>query len=310
MNSRIFREIALGQAPRILGLCDREPSSPTVGCFDRYFWHYKLLDVSNARFQEAALFLALLYASPCEGNPYAGNPNMLTWAKSGVRYWERLVRSNGSVDEVYPFENSFCATAFSAGAAAQALLLLKEPGPYDALVRAGRFLSKNNNAEVANQMAGAALALQNIFLLTGDQAFQKGAEKKISVLLKHQDKSGFFPEYDGFDIGYLSLTISCLSQYLVKTKDSRVAGALAKACAFVAGKLDNDARFDYSVTSRKTQYLFPLGFMILKQEGILDKIISGLSKNLILNPAWLDDRYCIHFSIDYLQTYLEAAGCA
>jgi hypothetical protein len=310
MTGPIFRDISLSQVPRILGLCDRAPSSATAGCFDRYFWHYKLLDVSNARFQEAALLLALLHARPFEGNGYHGNLNILAWAKSGVRYWERLVRKNGSVDEVYPFENSFCATAFSACAAAETLLLLKEPGPYDALVRAGRFLIRNRNSEVANQMAGAALALQNIFLLTGDPVFRKGAENKIAALLKGQDKSGYFPEYGGFDIGYLSLTISCLARYQEKRKEDCLTEALLKACAFIGERLDHDARFDYSMTSRKTQYLFPFGFALLKQEGILDRINSGLSRNLILNPAWLDDRYCIHLSIDYLETFLTAAGCA
>jgi hypothetical protein len=30
-----------------------------------------------------------------------------------------------------------------------------------------------------------------------------------------------------------------------------------------------------------------------------------LKKNLILNPTWMDDRYCIAFALDYLKTGLE-----
>ena len=63
MNYNIYKEIVLSQTPRILGLGDRNESSKTFGCFDRYYWHYKLLDISNARFQESTLLLALLYCN-------------------------------------------------------------------------------------------------------------------------------------------------------------------------------------------------------------------------------------------------------
>ncbi len=33
---------------RLLGAMDRDPDSPTYGCFDRGFWHYKAQDWSSA----------------------------------------------------------------------------------------------------------------------------------------------------------------------------------------------------------------------------------------------------------------------
>jgi len=51
----------LKQVPRLLSLLDRNRFSKTYGSFDRQFWHYKTVDFSGGRYQEAALTLALLY---------------------------------------------------------------------------------------------------------------------------------------------------------------------------------------------------------------------------------------------------------
>jgi len=38
---------------------------------------------------------------------------------------------------------------------------------------------------------------------------------------------------------------------------------------------------------------------------IIKEHINGLKNNKILNPSWMDDRYVIPITTDYLQTYLE-----
>ena len=44
MNRDLFAQEALKQIPKLLTLLDRNPHSPTYGCFDRNFWHYKIID--------------------------------------------------------------------------------------------------------------------------------------------------------------------------------------------------------------------------------------------------------------------------
>ena len=39
-----FAHEALALIPKILTLQDRNAHSPTYGCFDRNYWHYKIID--------------------------------------------------------------------------------------------------------------------------------------------------------------------------------------------------------------------------------------------------------------------------
>jgi hypothetical protein len=45
----------------VLTLLDRKEGSKTYGCFDRYYWRYKMIDFPGSTFQNAVLALALVY---------------------------------------------------------------------------------------------------------------------------------------------------------------------------------------------------------------------------------------------------------
>jgi len=302
-NIDIYKNIALSQVPRILGLGDRDKNSRTYGCFDRYYWHYKLIDFPNSRFQETALLLALLYKNRFEGNIYYKNENVIDWCKASMNFWLGIQRKNGSFDEVYPNENSFIATAFSTYAITEAALILKIKLNVKQIKKTGEWLIKSNNFQVGNQMASAAVALYNIYLITEDKKFMVGTKEKISKLLHLQHKDGFFYEYGGYDIGYLSIGISYLAKYYTKTKDRKIYEILKKVVNFVEKKIDKNGNYNYLNTSRKTQYIYPHGFKIMGSD-IIKKVENGLKNNKIINPSWIDDRFCIPLAIDYLQTYL------
>jgi hypothetical protein len=156
-------------------------------------------------------------------------------------------------------------------------------------------------------MAGALLALHNIYLLTGDERFQRAADEKLGELLRLQTDKGFFPEYGGYDIGYLSICISYLAKYYRRAQDLAVHESLDRAVKFVKEKIRDDGSYDHSETSRGTQYLYPHGFMIMAPH-VIEKHVAGLRTNRVVNPGWVDDRFCIPLTIDYLQAYLEAAN--
>ena len=60
--------IVLHLIPRILTNLDRDRDSPTFGCFDRNFWHYKVHDYSSGLLQQCMLTLGLVYSNNFEGN--------------------------------------------------------------------------------------------------------------------------------------------------------------------------------------------------------------------------------------------------
>jgi hypothetical protein len=299
-----FCDLALSQVPRILGLGDRDRRSKTFGCFDRYYWHYRLLDFPNARFQEAALLLALLYGEDFPANIYHGKEKLLEWLQGTVGFWLGIRNGDGSVDEAYPYERSFCATAFSAYAVTESLLLLDWEAP-PTVERTADWLAKNENRTVSNQMAASAIALYNFYLLTGDVKYRSAAQDKVEALLQSQGETGCFPEYGGYDVGYQSVSLSLLAKYYLKAQDSALLGPMKKAVEFLEGKVGEDGNYDREGTSRRTQFLYPHGLEVMKSE-VIARLLRGLKANRVINPGWLDDRYVIQLTTDYLQTYLEA----
>ena len=63
--------------------------------------------------------------------------------------------------------------------------------------------------------------------------------------------------------------------------------------------IEDNGYFSPEGMSRKTQFLYPLGFAAFAP-AILQTIEKGLLENAILNPSWLDDRYCIPLTANYL----------
>ncbi len=59
--------------PRVLTQIDRDPDSPTYGCCDRNYWHYKIRDFSSAILQQSGLVLAKLYRLDFPGDPLYQN---------------------------------------------------------------------------------------------------------------------------------------------------------------------------------------------------------------------------------------------
>lgn len=304
----IYGRIVSFQIPRILSQGDRDPASPTYGCFDRYYWLYRLHDFPNARFQETALLLVLLYKYGCAStHNYIHNRRLLEWAKAAINFWKKIQGKNGSYNEVYPNENSFVTTAFTTYAVTEALLELNDESLTKKLLgkilQAGNWLSKHNNLDVANQMAGALVALYNIYLITREPSFLKAVNCKLDLIYGLQSEEGYFMEYGGYDIGYLSLCISYLSKYYMKAKDEKIAEHIKKAVLFVEERVAEDGNYDSQPTSRGTQYIYPHGFKIMGST-VIDKHTWGLEKERVVNPQWMDDRFCIPLTIDYFQTYL------
>jgi len=302
MNNEIFKRKAYKHIKRIIGFIDTDPASITFGCADRNFWHYKLNDCSNARYQEACLILAFAYS---DKNCFLyKNDKLLGLIKVMINFWLIKSNRNGSVDEVYPYEQSFCATAFGAYIISETieLLNLKTDEWRIKLERTGEWLKKNANWHISNQIAASAIGLYNLGKLLKREDFLPESEKRVEYLIAAYDKNKYFPEYGGFDLGYCSITMSCLSRLYQKTGKSGILSCLKKTAEDFDKLLDKYGNYDNMNMSRNTAFLYPFGFKLAKID-VLDKIKAGLETDAILNPDWLDDRYVIGLSNDYLMTY-------
>ena len=148
------------------------------------------------------------------------------------------------------------------------------------------------------------LALYNIFLITGAEKYKSASAEKIEKILSLQSEDGYYPEYGGCDIGYMSICLGYLTEYCGRENREDLRKSLEKAEAFVNGKIGDYGSYDWRQMSRKTQYIYPYGFAKMNS-AVTEKHINGLRGNRVLNPAWMDDRFCLPLAIDYLRTYIK-----
>ena len=307
-GSNPYRGIVLRSLPRLLSLVDRDPFSPTFGCFDRPFWHYKTCsDFASAVCQQGALPLALLYRYEIPGNPCFRSPRVLETLCAAMRFWTSLRNRDGSFNEWYPGEHSHVATAFTAYAVSEALLVLGDEIPgeergriVETLVRAARWLGKYVDREVINHSAGALAALANIHRLEGSPWIAETVDQYIEVLREGQNGEGWFGEYGGADIGYQGVTLDYLAKYLERSGDDSVTDMIERGLGFLVPFVTPRGTCGGPIGSRSTRYLLPHGLEILngrcEEAGdVLKKLWRGLALGTAIGPEQVDDRYFTFF---------------
>jgi len=313
---KIFLEIALSKVPYLLSLQDRNPFSPAYGSFDREYWQYKKTDTPYASVQGAVLSLALLYKNKLPNNPYYKNEKILEYIIAGLKFLAKIQKKNGSFDEYYPNEKSYIGTALTMYPCAEAFNLIKnEIRKEDKLIiiktfeKAADFLSKNTEPEVINQEMMAALAIYVINQTLKKNKLKNSFEKKLKFVLNSQKKEGWFPEYEGCDVGYLSYTIDFLATYYKKSKDARVIKPINKAIEFISYFLHPNGTAGGEYTARNTEYLVPNGFKIASRfnplsNSIVRFIEKALLQKSIVSLDMLDNRYLPIYTHQYIQTFL------
>lgn len=307
----------LNNTQRLLGLLDRNVSSDTYGCFDRDYWHYNIVDFPCARKQESVLTLALLYLINHKDNGFYQNREIFDYIIASLRFWCSIQNKNGSFNEWYPYENSFVATAFTSYAISESVLLLKDHLHQDvinevirSLIKSASWLMKRQEIRVMNQQTGAIAALYNIYLLTGEKNLLSGVKEKVEILRERQSEEGWFIEYGGPDIGYLSLAIDYLCKYYKRSGDRDIEGIINKAMGFLRFFIQPNLVAGGEYASRNTEYLIPHGFELFSRYNVDARFIASVIRKSLSNinsfPYLFDDRYLSYVGYTWLQAYKDA----
>jgi len=317
-GKEIYIDEIIQQITRILTVLDRSEQSPTFGCFYRVFWHDKATDIPCAHPQIGALSLALLYKHNFPGNIYFRNEKIKKWCIGGMKFWQEIQNPDGSFNEHYPNEHSFGATAWTLSSVLDAYLLLQNEIPkkerekiLNAAIKASKWLMRNDDpGPLTNHIAIASLALYNMFKITHERNFLKGSLKKIQDTLEKQSSEGWFQEYGGVDLGYLTTTISFLARYYIETKNKEVFDSLKKAITFSSYFIYPDCFYGGFIGSRNTDHFYPLGFQIMNRKLPIANVISikaleGIRNGNILTPKTMDDKHFFHLFNEFLQSYLN-----
>lgn len=319
----IYAQKALNQIPRLLGNQDRNPFSPTYGCFHRDYWLDKTSDFPDAVRQFAAHALALVYKHDFPGNRYKGQPKIRDWAIAGLDFWASIQHKDGSFDEFYPYERGWVGpSAFTTYTSIETYHLLKDELPAGtaervrkAIRRAAYFIARGESEEdhLANHHAMACLAVWKAYELLGDEKLRAGYKRLWRGFLSYHNASeGWSREYDGVDPGYLSATVSFLAKIYQTNPDPEILDVLRQSVEFCSYFVYPNGFYAGSLGSRNTLHFYPHGFEVLTGQiplagAVAEKMLVALDEDKLVPPEIISDRYVVYRVPEFLLAYLDYA---
>lgn len=301
-----FASEALALIPKILTLQDRNPHSPTYGCFDRNYWHYKIIDFPSGMAAEFVWPLALVYSLPLPGNPYHQQPAVREWIEAGLRYMARSAHKDGSCDDYFPFEKAAGAAAFSllAGLEAYHILGMHDGEMLEFFTRRADWLAHHHESgRLTNHQALIVLCLEKVGRLLETERWDDLKAKRLARVLEWQNEEGWFQEYEGADPGYHTLTVGLLAQVHELTPSHDLRAAIERGVKFATEFIHPDGSFGGEYTSRNTHNFFPHGFEFVgswlpEALAINDQFLAGLGRGL--GACYADDHILGHHCWSYL----------
>jgi hypothetical protein len=266
-------ELIQQNIPRLFSLYDRDSSRESYGVGDRYRWAWGLIDFANGTFQGAAHGIARLLTSNLL--PYQiTKTSMLLRIDAMFSGTRQIMRDNGSMEEAFPFEGSFCVTALVAYDLLSAIELLKtqlSPSKVESYIEVVRPLisylsrSEEHHALISNHLATASAALFKWALLTGDDTKSR-AKLFLKRILDHQSDEGWYKEYEGADPGYQTLCTYYLADIHRMNPELGLLDSLRRSVKFVWYFAHPDGSFGGLYGSRNTRFYYPGGIEYLAKE--------------------------------------------
>lgn len=269
MSTDRLRHSAETAAIRALSDQDRDPSSPTCGCFDRRFWAWKLVDFPEATFQRHVYPLAMLAQDPA--SRLYKRADVLDAIQSGLRFAISIQHRNGSFDQAFPFEQSWGATAFLLQPLLAAFELVRADLGGDAahiamrLSASAEFLRnrRERHGTITNHLAGGAHALYEAARVLKDARARDAADALVADIVASQSPEGWFPEYGGADPGYQTLCLHYLAEILRVAPEPALAAAIGRGLEFVQWFVHPNGTLGGVYGSRRTRVAYPGGFALL-----------------------------------------------
>lgn len=254
--------------PRILSLFDSDTTSESYGMGDRYHWAWGLIDFGNATMQGIANGMARLWKNGLW--PYPTTSDLFLRRIGGIfEATSVLTRQDGSLEEAFPNEGSYCVTALVAYDLLCALDLLRGDIPESTARKWTSivapmidFLHKadETHAFISNHLATAVVALARWHAITGCERSEAKAFALLRRILQYQSSEGWFREYEGADPGYQSLCTYYLADLHTLRPDWKLLEPLKRSVDFLSHFLHPDGSFGGLYGSRSTRFYYPAGF--------------------------------------------------
>ncbi len=304
----------LNQIPRLLSQLQKNPFFKTYGSFDWNFWQTRFTDFPSGHLQESVLTLALLYSKNFEGNIYFKSKKILRWAIASMVYWSKIQKKDGSYDEFYYNERQLGATAVSLCCITDAYLLLENHLTEKAksfikfkIQKSANWLKKNDeDTTLTNHQAQCLWALFNSRKILNSSTYDKAIKYRLKRIKKAFSKEGWFEEYGGADLGYLTVTMSFLTKYALTVKDEELLKMIDKCVDFVTYFIFPDYSYGGTMGSRNTAHFWPSAFVKLKNKNskaaiVAEAFAEGMKRQILVTPSKLD-----HYYWEQIYDFIEA----
>lgn len=251
--------------------------------------------------QEFVLPLALAWARPPGPHaPLAGDPALRAWVMAGLTFAARAVRRDGGGDDFFPGESALgaCAFALYAGLRAADVIELKDAEIEAYFRRRGTFVARRiESGRLSNHEALVAACCLLLAERTGDALFKDAFAMRLDRLLSWQSEEGWFPEYDGCDLGYLTLTLGLMAEIAAIRPDPRIDAAIDAALPLIDAFLQPDGVLGGELNIRNTYNYFPhalewIGARNPLALAINDRFIAALAAGMAAAPS--DDQIIGH----------------
>jgi hypothetical protein len=287
--------------PRLLTQVCRDPSSPLWGSFDRDWWHYRIRDFSSIILQQGGY--AVYLASQLAENA-SQREALCQLAAASARFWNQRALQWGAFEEYYPWEQGYPPLAFST----LAVMKLATAGVVSPdSIRPGAAMAANQlqsrfESQAANQQVAGLAALAWCRKVFTNLVSESGFESLTRQTLALQTREGWYEEYGGPDLGYLSVTVDCLWDLFDATGDPRFSASIEQATDCIRRFVSLIPTGSIGMhNARNTDYLVPYGLVRLALQkptpenlSLVIRLFGGTEKPAHFFNA-VDDRYVSHY---------------
>lgn len=297
-----FHDLGISILPRILTQICRDPTAQFYGSCDRNWWHYKIRDFPSIILQQAG-YSVYLAADAGSGGDCVKELKALS--AQTCRFWNEQGQRHGAFEEYYPYEQGYPPLAFSTLAVAKLCVAgaVARADIQTGLAVASKQLLTRFEPQAANQQVAGTAALAFIRQLAPELVPETDFQTLLDRTFSLQSREGWFPEYDGPDLGYLSVTMDCLWDLFDITGDSRCLPAIHSAFDYLSWFVLGPVGRTGMLNSRNTDYIVPYGItrLALESEQSANQAIRVLHRLYALSNTdehffySVDDRYWCHY---------------
>jgi hypothetical protein len=300
----VLRPFLSGTIRRLEVMRCVDPQSPQHGSMDREFWNYRTTrGFSSAPLQHAMGAYALVSAMTTD----VDHTNFASTAEHLATFWVASRNTNGSANEWFRNEQSYCATAMGLHALTEtatglrATLGLGRLQPLlDDAVSSAKWLQRRSNPLAMNQEVASVSARWSLGTLLGDTTMCERAASDFGNVLKVAEKHGHLLESGGFDIGYTLLTLDLLvAAHMNGLENTKNLAEIL--CDRLTGVVSKSGELPFSLGSRGTSHRFFGGVhYFARTAGWAAHLVSILREDHLeqqaIHSQEYDDRYLATFA--------------